>query len=170
VHVVVDRLGELLAEGARVGDEAGRNVLGQSAGLAVAAVNANSGDHLEQIQHSLALIEAVHVHRLDAELEAHRAHPDEVRVDAVQLGQRRPDPDRLGRHIDREQLLDREHEQKLVLEAGEVVDPARVVDRLPPALLLHALLKAGVQVADDRPHAHDLLTVEIDDEAQDSVR
>ena len=43
-----------------------------------------------------------------------------------------------------------QHEDELVVLEGEVVDPWRVGDRLPPALGLHVLLEARVQVADDR--------------------
>ena len=49
-----------------------------------------------------------------------------------------------------EQLLDREHEDELVVLERDVVDPRRVRDRLPPRLLLHVLLEAGVEVADHR--------------------
>ena len=69
-----------------------------------------------------------------------------------------------------EQLLDREHEDELVVLEGDVVDPLRVRDRLPPRLVLHVLLEAGVQVADDRAQADDALAVEVDDEAQHAVR
>jgi hypothetical protein len=41
-------------------------------------------------------------------------------------------------------------EDELVVLEGDVVDPLRVRDRLPPRLLLHVLLEAGVQVADHR--------------------
>ena len=58
-------------------------------------------------------------------------------------------------HLQREQLLDREDEDELVVLEGDVVDPLRVRDRLPPRLLLHVLLEAGVEVADDGPDADD---------------
>src|SRR6266566_3994977 len=63
--------------------------------------------------------------------------------------QRRVHPRRFARHVQAEQLLDRENEDELVVLEGQVVDPLRVRDRLPPRLLLHVLLEAGVQVADD---------------------
>jgi hypothetical protein len=90
-------------------------------------------------------------------------------VDPVQLGQAHPHPGRLLRHLEPEQLLDREHEDQLVRLEGEVVDPLRVGDRLPPALLLHVLLEAGVQVADHRAEADDVLAVQVDDEPQHTV-
>ena len=69
----------------------------------------------------------------------------------------------------REQLLDREHEDELVVLEREVVDPLRVGDRLPPRLLLHVLLEAGVQVADHGLEPDDLLAVQVDDQAQHAV-
>ena len=75
-----------------------------------------------------------------------------------------------SRHLEVEQLLDRQHEDELVVLEGEVVDPRRVGDRLPPGLRLHVLLEAGVQVADHRAQADDVLAVELDDEPQHAVR
>ncbi len=75
-----------------------------------------------------------------------------------------------GGDLDPEQLLDREHEDELVVLEGDVVDPRRVRDRLPVGLRLHVLLEAGVEVADHRLEAHDALAVQLDDEAEDAVR
>jgi hypothetical protein len=61
------------------------------------------------------------------------------------------------------------HVELVVLER-DVVDSLGIRDRLPPRLLLHRLLESGVQVADHRVRAHDLLAVEIDHEAQHAVR
>ena len=69
-----------------------------------------------------------------------------------------------------EELLDREHEGELVDLEGEVVDPLRVRDGLPPRLLLHVLLEARVEVADDRLDALDALAVQLDDQPEDAVR
>ena len=78
--------------------------------------------------------------------------------------------DRAARHLDPEQLLDREDVEELVRVERDVVDARRVRDRLPPRLGLHVLLEAGVQVADDRADARDRLAVEVDDEPEDAVR
>ena len=69
-----------------------------------------------------------------------------------------------------EQLLDREHEDELVVLERDVVDPLRVRDRLPPRLLLHVLLEAGVEVADHGLEPDDVLAVQVDDQAQHAVR
>ena len=69
-----------------------------------------------------------------------------------------------------EELLDREDEGELVDLEREVVDPLRVRDRLPPRLLLHVLLEARVEVADDGLDALDPFAVQLHDEAEDAVR
>jgi hypothetical protein len=133
-------------------------------------VHAHPGDHLEQVEHQVALAERVPEHRDRADLERHRPDPDQVRVDAIELAEAHPHPGRLLGHLETEQLLEREHEDQLVVLEGDVVDPLRVRDRLPPRLRLHVLLEAGVEVADDGAQAHDLLAVQIDDEPEDAVR
>ena len=78
--------------------------------------------------------------------------------------------DRAARHLDAEELLDREDVEELVRVERDVVDARRVRHRLPPRLVLHVLLEAGVEVADDRADARDRLAVEVDDEAEHAVR
>ena len=75
-----------------------------------------------------------------------------------------------SRHVELEQLLDREHEGELVDLEGDVVDPLRVRDALPPGLALHRLLEAGVEVADHGRDPRHVLAVEVDDEPQHAVR
>ena len=127
-------------------------------------------DELEQVEDAVALAEAVPEHRDRPELERGRPEPDEMRVDPVELREQHAHPGRARRHLDAEQLLDREDEDELVVLEGDVVDPRRIGDRLPPALLLHVLLEAGVQVSDDRRQPDDLLAVQVDDEPQHAVR
>jgi hypothetical protein len=140
--VLVDGMRHTLDELAALGVEAARNVLGEPAGLEVARVHARAGDELGQVEDLLALAEAVPEHRDRSELEPGRAEPDEVRMDPVQLAQQHAHPGRLARHLDLEQLFDREHEDELVVLERDVVDPLGVRDRLPPRLLLHVLLEA----------------------------
>ena len=83
--VVVDRLRHPVAELARLGVEAARDVLGEAADLEVARVHAVARDELEEVEDLLALAERVPEHRDRAELERRGAEPDEMRVDAVQL-------------------------------------------------------------------------------------
>ena len=127
-------------------------------------------DELEEVEDAVALAEAVPEHRDRPELERRGPEPDEMRVNPVQLAQQHPHPRRARRHLDVEQLLDREDEDELVVLERDVVDARRVRDRLPPRLLLHALLEARVQVADDGREPDDVLAVEVDDQPQHAVR
>src|SRR5450759_3474779 len=88
--VLADHLLEVATEGARLVDEGGRNVLGQPAGLAVAAVNAHAGDHIEQVEHLLALLEALPFLLLLAQLAPLLAYPVLVLVDAVLFSHSHP--------------------------------------------------------------------------------
>ncbi len=168
--VLVDRLRHRLAELPRLGGEVRRQVLGDAADLDVARVHPRPAGHLEEVEDLVAVVEAVPEERDRSELERRRAEPDEVRVDAVQLRQRHPRPGGAARHLDPEELLDREDVEELVRVEGDVVDARRVRHRLPPRLVLHVLLEARVEVADDRADARDRLAVEVDDEPEYTVR
>ena len=148
----------------------GREVLGEASDLEVARVHPRSRGHLEQVEDLVAVVERVPEERDRAELESGGAEPDQVRVDAVELGERHARPGRAARNLDPEQLLDRQHVDELVRLEREVVDPRRIRDGLPPRLRLHVLLEPGVEVADDRADARDRLAVEVDDQPQDAVR
>ncbi len=159
-----------LDELAALGIEALRDVLRQPADLEVAGVHPLPRDELEQVEDRLPLAEAVPEHRDRPQLERRRAEEDEMRVDPVELAEEHPHPLRLRRHLELEQLLDREHEHELVVLVADVVDPLGERDALPVRLRLHRLLEAGVEVADHGRDADDLLAVEVDDQAQHAVR
>ena len=163
--VVVERARHPLHELAAFREEAPGDVLGQPADLEVAGVHPLPRDELEQVEDRLPLAEAVPEHRDRPQLERGRAEEDEVRVDPVQLAQEHPHPVGLGRHLELEQLLDRQHEDELVVLVPDVVDPLREGDALPVRLRLHRLLEARVEVADHRRDADDLLAVQVDDQA-----
>jgi uncharacterized protein YciU (UPF0263 family) len=90
-------------------------------------------------------------------------------VDPVELAEEHPHPRRLRRHLEPEQLLDREHVDELVVLVADVVDPLGERDALPVRLRLHRLLEAGMEVADHGRDADDLLAVQVDDQAEDAV-
>src|SRR5664279_2298576 len=146
------------------------DILREPAHLEVAGVHARARDHLVQVEDRLALAEAVPEHRDRTQLERRRAEEDEVRMNAVQLAEQHAHPRRLLGDLEREQLLDCEHEDELRVLVADVVDALRIRDALPPRLLLHRLLEAGVQVADDCVQADDLLAVEVEDQAEHAVR
>ena len=86
-------------------------------------MQARPAGELEQVEHGVAIVERVPEHRDRADLERGRPEPHEVRVDAVELGERHARPGGASRNLDAEELLDREHVLELVRLEGEVVDP-----------------------------------------------
>ena len=167
--VLVHRLGHRVAELARLVREPGRDVLREPTHLEVAGVHARAADHLEQVEDLVAVVEAVPEERDRPELERRGTEPDQMGVDSVELGQRHARPGRLARCLELEELLDGQHVEELVRLEGDVVDPRRVRDRLPPRLRLHVLLEPRVEVADDRADARDRLPVEVDDQPEHAV-
>ena len=157
-------------EGAALALEAARQVLADAADLAVARVHALAGDHLEQVEHEVAVAEAVEEQRDPAEVDGARAEEDQVRVDAVELLEEHADPLGAARHLEVERLLDRHAERRLAAEEREVVHARDVRDGLPVRLLLDVLLDARVHVADHGLEADDELAVEHGHEPQHAVR
>ena len=92
-----------------------------------------------------------------------------MRGDAVQLAQHHPDDPGSFRNFDPEQPLHGRHVGQLVEERRQVVHPSDEGDALLPRSPLAVLLDAGVQVTDDRTARHDVLTVELEDQAEDPV-
>ena len=82
------------------------------------------------------------------------------------------DPDVLGadRHVDAEELLDRQAVGVLVAHHRDVVEPVHVGQRLDVGARLGELLGGAVQEADVRVGALDHLAVELEHEAQHAVR
>ncbi len=78
--------GHHLAELAALREEAAWDVFRQAADLEVARVHARTGDELEEIEDAVAFAERVPERRDRAQLQRGGAEPDEVRMDAVQLG------------------------------------------------------------------------------------
>ena len=169
VLVLVHPRAQLLDHRARLVVERHRDVLGDAADLGVARVHAHAAGELEEVEHAVALAEAVEEQRDAAEVDRAGAEEDQVVVQPLQLGEDRADPLAAARHLEPEQLLDRHAVDELVAEERVVVGPGRVRDRLPVRLLLHVLLDARVHVAELVVQADDGLAVERRDEPQHAV-
>ena len=74
------------------------------------------------------------------------------------------------RHLEAEQLLDRQAERHAVGLRAQVVHPLDERDDLLPLLLLGGLLDAGVQVADGRRRRQHRFAVELEHQPQHAVR
>ena len=73
------------------------------------------------------------------------------------------------RHLDAQQLFGRKAKGVFLVHRGDIVEPVEIRDRLQIGLLLDQLLGAAMQEADMRIDALDHLSVQFQDEAQNSV-
>jgi hypothetical protein len=94
--------------------------------LDVVVVHAEAGRLLEEVEADLSLTPAVDHHRQGADVHALGCNPDEVACDPVELRHQHPDSARPFRHVDPEELLDRQRERQFVVERREVVHPGDV--------------------------------------------
>ena len=96
--------------------------------------------------------------------------PHQVAVEPLQFDQQHADPLDALRHLEAQQLLDRQHVAERVRVRAQVVHALDERDHLLPLLLLHRLLDAGVQVADGRRDRQHGLAVQLQHQAQHAVR
>ena len=167
--VLVDPPGHQLQEGPDAICGAVGQVHRQAAHANVRVVQAQAGDHLEDPQDLLPLAKAVQHHRDGAQLEAGRRQPHQVRGDAVQFHHHHPNDLGSGRSLDPQQSFNGQAICRLVEERGEVVGSSDEGDALLPRAVLGVLLDAGVQVADHRAAAHDVLAVQCQDHPEHPV-
>ena len=133
-------------------------------------MHARARHRLVHVQQVFALAEAVEEHRHRAAVEPVRAEPQQVVQDARDLVEHHADVLRAHRHVDAEQLLDRQAVGVLVAHHRHVVEPVHVRQRLDVGARLGELLGRAVQQADVRVGALDHLAVELEHQAQHAVR
>jgi hypothetical protein len=138
-------------------------------------VKARAGHFLEQVEDHLALAEAVQEEgrsaaQRTAEVEAEGAQPEQVRGDALHLGEDAAQPARAARHLEADQLLEAGVERLLVGHRRDVVvlvdDGRRLHVRQP----LAELLDRAVQITAVGDDLDDDLAVEKQVHAEDAVR
>jgi hypothetical protein len=136
----------------------------------IGRVHARARGGLVHVEQVFPLAEAVDedVHR--TAIEAVRAQPHQVVQQARDLGEHHADVLRADRHVDAEQLLDRQAVGVLVGHHRHVVEPVHVGQRLDEGLALGELLGRAVEQPDVRVGTLDHLAVELEHEAQHTVR
>ena len=125
---------------------------------------------LDEVEHVLAVAEAVERGRDRADLQAHLAEEQQERRDARQLGEHRADVERARRRLDAHQQLGARDERHLVRERRQPVDAVDQRGDLRVGAELGELLVAAVHVADHRVGRDHALAVEPHDEPQRAVR
>ncbi len=132
-------------------------------------VHAEAGHLLEEGQQQLPLPPAVQHHRDGPEVHALGRHLQQVAGDAVELCHEDPDGLGPGRDLHPQQVLGGQRERQLVEEGGEVVHTGDVGGALHVGQGLGRLLHPGVEVADDRLEAPDVLPLQLQLQAQHPV-
>ena len=133
-------------------------------------MHAGTGDGLVAVHERLALTEAIQEDRHGADVEPVCAEPHQVVQDAGDLIEHHPDVLRPQRRLDAQQLFDRQHIAVLVAHHGHVVEPVHVADALIERLVLGELLGRPVQQTDMRVGTLDHLAIELEHQAQHTVR
>ena len=95
-----------------------------------------------------------------------RAEPDEVRVEAAELGEQDANPLGALGDFEGEKFFDGQAVAEIVGERIEIVDAIGERDDLLIELGLAGFFNAGVQVADLGLDADDDFAIELDDQAQ----
>ena len=136
----------------------------------VRRMHAGAGGRFVHVEQVFALAEAVDedVHR--AAVEAVRSEPHQVVHEPRDLGEHDSDVLRADRHVDADELLDRQAVGVLVAHHRHVVEPVHVRQRLDVGARLGELLGRAVQQADVRVGALDHFAVELEHQAQHTVR
>ena len=148
---------------------AARRFQRQAADPEVAGHHALPAEHLEDLEDLFALAEAVEEDAHGADIDGVRAQPDQVAVEAGELGEHHAHPLRLRGDFELQQFLHRQAVAEVVGERGEVVHAVGERHRLLVGFDLALLLDAGVQEADIGLAFDDDLAVEFDQQAQHAV-
>jgi hypothetical protein len=138
----------------------------------VGVVHPQPGDGLEHRQQLLAAQEAEEHRRHRTQFHAAGGQGDEVAGDPVEFHQHHADDaGALGDVVgDPEELLDAQAVRGLVEERRQVVHAGHERDALRPRPVLEILLDSRVQVADPAAGVGDGLALDLENEAQDTVR
>ena len=129
-------------------EEVERRLHGEAADAEVAGHHALAGDGLKEAENLFALAEGVEEDGERANVHGVRAQPDQVRIEAAQLGEQDANPLRALGNFKVEQLFDGQAVAEIVGERIEVVDAVGERNHLLVELGLAGLFDAGVQVAD----------------------
>ena len=123
-------------------------------------VDAVARDHLEEVHDDLAVAPGVHEEGVEPGLVAGHAEPEEVAVDALELGDEVADVDApLGR-LDLHELLHALDVAGRVGVGADAADPLDQVDVLGPVLLFGQLFQPAVVVAEPDVHVPDDLALD----------
>ncbi len=135
----------------------------------VGRVHARTRDRLVHVEQVFAFAERVDQDGGAAAIVAVRAQPHQVVHQARDLAEHHTDVLRTDRHLDAEQLFDRQAVGVLVAHHRHVVEPVHVRQRLDEGLVFGQLFGGAVQQADVRIGALHHLAIELQHQTQHAV-
>ncbi len=142
-------------------EEIERRLHGQAADAEVAGHHALAGYGFKESQNFFAFAEGIEEDGERANVHGVRAQPDEVRIEAAQLGEQHANPLRALGNFEVEQLFDGQAVAEVVGQRVEIIDAVGERDHLLIELGLAGLLDAGVQIADLGIEADDDFAVDL---------
>ena len=111
-------------------------------------MDAVPGDHLQEVHDDLAVAPGVHEEGVESGLVAGDAQPEQMAVDALELGDEVPDVDAALGRLDFHELLDALDVTRGVGMGADAADPLGQVDVLDPGLFLGQLFQPAVVIAE----------------------
>ena len=142
--------GNVSAQAAMSSSEPGRQILMHAAGPEIGRVQPRAADALVELHQQLALLEPPQERRHRADIQGVGGDVQQMVEDARDLVEQHADVLAARRHLEAEQLLDRQREGVLLAHRRDVVEPVEIGDRLQIGLVFDQLLGAAMEQADMR--------------------
>ena len=141
-----------------------------AAGPEIGRVHARARRALVEHHQLLALLEAPERRSERADVHRLRRDVEQVRQNPPDLGIEHADQLRALRHLDPEQLFDRQAERVLLIHRRDVVEPVEIRHRLQVGLVLDQLFGAAVEQADMGIDALHHFAIELEHQTKHAVR
>ncbi len=169
VGILVDLFRECLDEGLNALEESEGRLHREPADAEVAGHHPLAGHHLEDAENFFALAEGVEEHGEGANVHGMRAQPDEVRIEAGDLGEQDANPLGALGDFELKELLDGQAVTEVVGHGAEIIDAVGEGNDLLVELRFAGFFDAGVKVADFGIEADDDFAVDFEHQAQHAV-
>ena len=153
-----------------LGDKAFWEIADLSAHARVGCGEPGARQKLEQVIQFFTLSERVEKDRHSAEIERHRAQPEEMRGNARCFAANRADGFSARRNVPIHQFFHRERVRHIIRQRREIIEPVGIRHELIVLHVLGDLLVAAMKKTDIRRGFGDDLTVQLQHEPQNAVR
>src|SRR5262249_38092102 len=147
-----------------------RQIVVNAADRDVGVSQAGAAHVLEQVENMFSFAEGIKKWTERAEIQSVCSHADEVRGDAIELGNQNSNDLSLFRNLHAAQFFDGERVAEVHVHPGQVIHPVRIRDELDRQDIFADLLGTAVQIPEVRLHFGDNLAVRSQYQAQNAVR